>query len=115
MTVGQANVNDRSTRPSGHVVNIEHVMTHDNGIERRPTSVPVRSSCRQNKQTVAGEQVDELSSVGVAVALLWCRRTATAYTDHKHNTKAKKRELCRVVNWGKCCVVPQPLHNTSPN
>jgi len=30
--VGQANVNDRSTRPSGHVVNIEHVMTHDNVI-----------------------------------------------------------------------------------
>ena len=67
MMVGQANVNDRSTRPSGHVVNIEHVMTHDNDIER--TSVPVRSSCRQNKQTVAGEQVDELSSVGVAAAL----------------------------------------------
>ena len=32
MMVGQANVNDRSTRPSGHVVNIEHVMTHDNVI-----------------------------------------------------------------------------------
>jgi len=42
-------------------------MTHDNGIES--TSVPVRSSCRQNKQTVAGEQVDELSSVGVAATL----------------------------------------------
>ena len=69
MMVRHTNVDDRDARPAEHVVtlvNIEHVITHDNGIDR--TTVPVCGSGRQNRQTVAGEQIDELSSVGIAVA-----------------------------------------------
>jgi len=66
MMVRQANDNRNSQQPAGHavtLVNIEHVITYYNGVDR--TSVPGCSSCRQNRQTVAGEQVGEMFHVGV--------------------------------------------------
>ena len=59
--VRQANVNNRDTQ----LANIKHVITNYNSIDR--TSVPVCSYCRQNRHTVAGEQVGELLRVGVVV------------------------------------------------
>lgn len=64
--VRHTNVDHGDTRPPVTLVHIEHVITHGDGIDR--TSIPVCSSCQQNRQTVASEQIDELSSVGVAVA-----------------------------------------------